>query len=60
MEAQQTMGTARSSGIELLKQLIMTEVDLEYDKKQNVLMSCNVDGCNRISYCSCDCNDSSW
>lgn len=40
-----------------IKELIMAELDLGYDKRQNVLMSCNVDGCNRISYCSCDCND---
>lgn len=37
--------------------LIVAEIDLAYDKRQNVMLSCNVDGCNRISYCSCDCND---
>lgn len=45
---------------ETLKSLIISEVDLGYDKRQNVLMSCSHDGCNRISYCSCDCNDSGW
>lgn len=45
---------------EILMSLIVSEVDLGYDRRQNVLLSCNVDGCNRISYCSCDCNDSSW
>lgn len=40
-----------------IKELIMAELDLGYDKRQNVLMACSVDGCNRISYCSCDCND---
>lgn len=45
---------------EVLMSLIVSEVDLGYDRRQNVLLSCNVDGCNRISYCSCDCNDSSW
>lgn len=45
---------------EALMSLIVSEVDLGYDRRQNVLLSCNVDGCNRISYCSCDCNDSSW
>lgn len=39
-------------------QMIVTEIDLAYDKLQNVLLSCQIDGCNRISYCSCDCNDS--
>ena len=40
-----------------LKKLIITELDLAYDKRQNILLSCSNDGCNRISYCSCDCND---
>lgn len=45
---------------ELLKDLIIKELDLGYDRRQNILLSCTIDGCNRISYCSCDCNDSSW
>jgi hypothetical protein len=53
--------TETKKGIDsLLKEFIIKELDLGYDKRQNVLLSCNVDGCNRISYCSCDCNDSSW
>ena len=60
MEAQAAVGAKRQSELELLKKMILTEVDLGYDKRQNVLLSCSVDGCNRISYCSCDCNDSSW
>ncbi len=42
-----------------LQNLILSEVDLQYHKKQNVLLSCSSDGCSRISYCSCDCNDGS-
>ena len=60
MEAQVTTGLTRNKELELLRKMIVTEVDLGYDKRQNVLMSGSVDGCNRISYCSCDCNDSSW
>ena len=60
MEAQATIGLKKNMDLELLKKMIVTEVDLGYDKRQNVLLSCNVDGCNRISHCSCDCNDSSW
>lgn len=40
-----------------IRDLIFAELDLGYANRQNVLLSCNVDGCNRISYCSCDCND---
>ena len=53
-------GTSMKEELRLLKEMIITEVDLGYDKRQNVLMSCSHDGCNRISYCHCDCNDSSW
>lgn len=42
-----------------LMSMILTEVDLQYYNKQNVLLSCSSDGCSRISYCSCDCNDGS-
>ena len=42
-----------------LMSLILSEVDLQYYNKQNVLLSCSSDGCSRISYCSCDCNDGS-
>lgn len=53
-------GASMSDELRLLKEMIIAEVDLGYDKRQNVLMSCSNDGCNRISYCHCDCNDSSW
>ena len=43
-----------------LKELILSEVDLSYAEKQNVLLSCSRDGCVRINYCSCDCNNSGW
>lgn len=45
------------SVLELLKSYIISEVDLGYDKAHNYLLSCPRDGCTRISYCSCDCND---
>ncbi|MDO4306361.1 MAG: hypothetical protein Q4C77_05960 [Eubacteriales bacterium] len=60
MEATVAVKTDGMSMNELIKSLIISEVDLGYDKRQNILMSCSNDGCNRISYCSCDCNDSSW
>lgn len=60
MEAQVTYGGTLGNAERLLKDLIITELDLGYDKRQNVLLSCSNDGCNRISYCHCDCNDSSW
>ena len=41
----------------VLDDLIVLEKDLGYYKQQNVLSSCTRDGCTRISYCSCDCND---
>ncbi len=40
-----------------IKDLIFAELDLGYANRQNFLCDCKVDGCNRISYCSCDCND---
>lgn len=43
-----------------LNELILSEVDLSYAEKQNVLLSCSRDGCVRINYCSCDCNNSGW
>jgi hypothetical protein len=52
--------TADVSMQSVLKEFILKELDLGYDKRQNVLMSCTIDGCNRISYCSCDCNDNAW
>lgn len=60
MEATVAVKADSMSVKEALMSLIISEVDLGYDRRQNVLLSCNVDGCNRISYCSCDCNDSSW
>jgi hypothetical protein len=59
METTGVIATDISPQLEL-KELILKELDLGYDKRQNVLMSCSVDGCNRISYCSCDCNDGVW
>lgn len=41
----------------ILEEFIISVVDLEYSKRQNISLSCGNDGCNRISYCSCDCND---
>ena len=52
--AQQTEST---NALELLKTLILSEIDLGYDKAHNYLLSCPRDGCQRISHCSCDCND---
>lgn len=43
-----------------LNELILSEVDLSYAEKQNVLLPCSRDGCVRINYCSCDCNNSGW
>lgn len=60
MKTQAICGGRLGNEERLLKDLIITELDLGYDKRQNILMSCNNDGCNRISYCHCDCNDSSW
>lgn len=43
----------------ILKKMILSEKDLEYYKNQNVLLTCERDGCTRINNCSCDCNDGS-
>lgn len=57
MEATISVKEEKNRIASILKEFIKCEVDLEYDKRQNILMACGVDGCNRISYCSCDCND---
>lgn len=40
-----------------LRELIFAEKDLSYATNQNVLLSCDRDGCSRINNCTCDCND---
>ena len=41
-----------------LDELIYCEKDLCFASNLNFVASCSSDGCNRISYCSCDCNHS--
>ena len=44
-----------------LKNLILREVEMGFDKKylgpDGRLQSCTDNGCTRIHYCSCDCDD---
>lgn len=54
----ETIAVKPSSGFEKLRNLIYGECDLGYLKMQNVLLSCDRDGCTRINHCTCDCNDS--
>ena len=53
----ETANGNHKSGFEKLKEMIFAEYDLSYATNQNILLSCDRDGCTRINNCTCDCND---
>lgn len=53
----ETNAIKKISAFDELRKMILAEYDLSYSRNQNVLLSCDRDGCTRINNCTCDCND---